>query len=120
MNREELDSVIRRPASVRNVRFEEGLAERILNDAGVEPSTLPLLEFALTELWGRQTERTLTHSRYEQIGQLAGAIAQRAEKVIRSLSPLQQEVARHILTRLVRLADEDGEHTRRRIPLAAW
>ena len=53
MNREELDSVIRRPASLRNVRFEEGLAERILNDAGVEPSTLPLLEFALTELWGR-------------------------------------------------------------------
>jgi hypothetical protein len=43
----------------------------------------------LTELWGRQTEHTLTHSRYEQIGQLAGAIAQRAEKVIRSLSPLQ-------------------------------
>ena len=119
MNREELDSVIRRPASVRNVRFEEGLAERILNDAGVEASTLPLLEFALTELWGRQSERTLTHSRYEQIGQLSGAIAQRAEKVIRSLSPPQQEVARHILTRLVRLADEGGEHTRQRIPLAA-
>jgi hypothetical protein len=50
MNREELDSVIRRPASLQNVRFEEGLAERILNDAGVEPSALPLLEFALTEL----------------------------------------------------------------------
>jgi tetratricopeptide (TPR) repeat protein len=119
MNREELDSVIRRPASVRNVRFEEGLAERILNEAGVEASTLPLLEFALTELWGRQTERTLTHSRYEQIGQLSGAIAQRAEKVVRSLTPPQQEVARHILTRLVRLADEGGEHTRQRIPLAA-
>jgi len=50
MNREEHDSVIRRPASLHNVKFEEGLAERILNDAGVEPSTLPLLEFALTEL----------------------------------------------------------------------
>jgi hypothetical protein len=36
MNREELDSVIRRPTSLHNVRFEEGLAERILNDAGVE------------------------------------------------------------------------------------
>ena len=77
------------------------------------------MEFALTELWGRQTERTLTHSGYERIGQLSGAIAQRAEKVIRSLTPLQQEVARHILTRLVRLADEGGEHTRHRIPLAA-
>src|SRR5271166_4639894 len=119
MNREELDSVIRRPASLHNVRFEEGLAERILNDAGLEPSTLPLLEFALTELWGRQTERTLMHSRYEQIGQLSGAIAHQAEKVIRRLTPPQQEVARHILTRLVRLADEGGEHTRQRIPLAA-
>ena len=68
--------MIRRPAALRDVRFEEGLAERILNDAGVEPSTLPLVEFALTQLWERQTERTLTHSRYEQIGQLSGAIAQ--------------------------------------------
>ena len=118
MNRDELESVIRRPASLRNVRFEAGLAERILNDAGVEPSTLPLLEFALTELWGRQAERMLTHSAYEHIGQLSGAISQRAEKMIRGLSPLQQEVARHILTRLVRLADEGGEHTRQRIPLA--
>jgi tetratricopeptide (TPR) repeat protein len=119
MNRDELDAVIRRPASLHDVEFEEGLAERILDDAGVEPSTLPLLEFALTELWRRQTERTLTHSRYEQIGQLSGAIAQRAEKVIRSLTPLQQEVARQVLTRLVRLADEGSEHTRQRIPFAA-
>jgi tetratricopeptide (TPR) repeat protein len=119
MNREELDSVIRMPASLRNIRFEEGLAERILNDAGVEPSSLPLLEFALAELWERQTEGTLTHAGYERIGQLSGAIAHQAEKVIRSLGPPQQEVARHILARLVRLADELGEHTRQRIPVAA-
>ena len=50
---------------------------------------------------------------------MSGAIAQQAEKVIRSLTPPEQEVARHILTRLVRLADEGGEHTRKRIPLAA-
>jgi tetratricopeptide (TPR) repeat protein len=119
MNREELDSVIRKPAALRNVRFEEGLAERILNDAGVEPSSLPLLEFALAELWERQTEGMLTHAGYERIGQLSGAIAHQAEKVIRGLGPSQQEVARYILARLVRLADESGEHTRQRIPLAA-
>ena len=66
-----------------------------------------------------QTERTLTHSRYEKIGQLSGAIAQQAEKVIRRLTPPQQEVARHIIARLVRFADEGAEHTRQRIPLAA-
>ena len=119
MDREELDSVIQKPASLHSVRFEEGLAERILNDVGVEPRVLPLLEFALTELWTRQTERTLTHSAYEKVGQLSGAIAQRAEKVFRNLTPAQQEVGRHILTRLVHLADEGGEHTRQRIPLAA-
>jgi hypothetical protein len=119
MNCDELDSVIRTPASLNSVRFEEGLAERILNDAGVEPSVLPLLEFALTELWTRQTEHTLTHSAYEQIGQLSGAIAQRAEKVFRNLTSAQQEVGRRILSRLVHMADDDAEHTRQRIPLVA-
>jgi hypothetical protein len=70
MNREELDSVIRKPALLYNLGFEEGLAERILGDAGAESGTLPLLEFALTELWNRQTEGRLTHSAYERIGQL--------------------------------------------------
>jgi tetratricopeptide (TPR) repeat protein len=119
LNREELDSVIRKPASLRGIRFEGGLAERILNDAGVEPITLPLLEFALAELWERQTEGVLTHAGYERIGQLSGAIAHQAEKVIRGLGPSQQEVARHILVRLVRFADDGEEHTRQRIPLAA-
>lgn len=119
MIREELESVIRKPAARHEVRFEDGLAERILSDAGAEPGTLPLLEFALTELWSRQGERTLTHAAYERIGQLSGAIAHRAEKIYRSLATLQQEAARHILTRLVRLADEGGEDTRQRIPLSA-
>src|SRR5258708_21569181 len=99
MNREELDSVIRRPASLRNVRFEEGLAERILNDARFEPSTLPLLEFALAELWQRQTEGTLTHAGYERIGQLSAAIADQAGKTIQVLRPSPHQVARHILAR---------------------
>ncbi|HEX4229263.1 MAG TPA: helix-turn-helix transcriptional regulator [Bryobacteraceae bacterium] len=119
MDRDELESVIRNPASQRNVKFEDGLVERILNDAGAEPGALPLLEFALTELWSRQADRTLTHAAYERIGQLAGAIAHRAEKVYRSLSGQEQEAARHILTRLVRLADEGGEDTRQRIALSA-
>jgi tetratricopeptide (TPR) repeat protein/transcriptional regulator with XRE-family HTH domain len=119
MNRQELDAVIEKPASLSGIRFEDGLAERILNDAGAESSSLPLLEFALAELWDRQSERTLSHSAYERIGELSGAIAQRAEKVFRGLTPTEQEVARHILTRLVHLAEEGGEHTRQRIPLAA-
>ena len=83
------------------LEFEDGLTERILNDAGAEPGNLPLLEFALAELWGRQRGRTVTHSAYEQIGQLSGALAQRAEKVFRSLTSAQQDVVLYILIRLV-------------------
>lgn len=119
MSREELDSVIQKPASLLGVGFEEGLAERILNDAGAESGALPLLEFALAELWNCQDAGRLTHSAYQRIGQSSGAIAQRAEKVFRGLTPTEQEVARHILTRLVHLAEEGGEHTRQRIPLKA-
>ena len=76
-------------------------------------------EFSLAELWNRQRDRTLTHSAYEQVDQLSGAIAQRTERVFRSLNAVQQEAGRHLLTRLVHLADVGCEHTRRQIPLAA-
>ena len=119
MDPEELDSVIRKPALHHGVQFEDGLAERILNDAGREPGVLPLIQFALAELWQKQRDRTLTHAAYEQVGQLSGAIANRAETVFRSLTLPEQEAAQHILTRLVRVADECGEDTRQRIAAAA-
>ncbi len=51
MSRGELTEVIEKPAEKLGVTFEAGLVERILNDVENEPGNLPLLEFALTELW---------------------------------------------------------------------
>jgi hypothetical protein len=61
----------------------------------------------------------LTHISYEQVGQLSGAIAKRAESVYRSLSAERQHAARQILVRLVRLAEGEGEHTSQRLPVGA-
>jgi hypothetical protein len=33
-----------------------------------EPGVLPLLEFALTELWARRVDHTITHGAYTAIG----------------------------------------------------
>ncbi len=41
-----------------------------------QPGNLPLLEFALTELWQRQNERALRHIAYEEIGQVKGALSE--------------------------------------------
>jgi WD40 repeat protein len=117
MRRDELERAIVRPARLVGLDFEQGLTRSLLDDAGDEPGNLPLLEFALTELWqsSRRKGNLLTHQGYEEIGQLTGAIARRADAEFGRLSPEQQEIAPRLLTRLVRVAlpGEGGQDTRR-------
>ena len=80
MSEDELRAAIAKPARKMGREFEPGLVDRILEDVVGEPGNLPLLEFALTELWQRQTAAgVFTHAAYEAIGQVEGAIARRAE-----------------------------------------
>lgn len=77
MIRRELEWTVVEPARKVGLKFEPGLVERILEDVGDEPGNLPLLEFALTELWNRRRGGMLTHQAYEDIGRVQGAIARR-------------------------------------------
>jgi ABC-type dipeptide/oligopeptide/nickel transport system ATPase component len=47
----ELRAVIEQPAARQGVELEEGLTDRILKELEAAPGYLPLLEFALTQLW---------------------------------------------------------------------
>jgi WD40 repeat protein len=58
MTREELERAIEEPAALLDVTFEPGLVTRILDDVEAAPGGLPLLQFALTEMWERQIPRT--------------------------------------------------------------
>lgn len=75
MNHDELSQVISKPAEKLGVTFEVGLVERILDDVEHEPGNLPLLEFALTELWKQRRGKRLTHAAYQTIGKVQGALA---------------------------------------------
>jgi len=68
MTRDELERAIVQPAARVGLDFEPGLAGRMLDDVGESPGNLPLLEFALTELWARRQARLLTHAAYEETG----------------------------------------------------
>jgi len=112
MDTAERQAAIEEPARVVDRTFETGLVGRILDSLGDEPSNLPLLEFALTELWARQTtEGLLTHQAYEAIGGVKGALARYGDKVFDSLSQREQEDARWVLVQMVR-PGEDMEDTR--------
>ncbi|MBN1140042.1 MAG: SUMF1/EgtB/PvdO family nonheme iron enzyme [Anaerolineae bacterium] len=118
MDEDELRAAIEQPARRTGRTFEPGLVERILDDVVGEPGHLPLLEYALKELWARQTPAgVLTHAGYETIGQVEGAIAQRAEAIYAELERRGQgQAMRRILTRLAHYSQDAGV-TRRRATL---
>ena len=86
MERDELKTAIEQPAEKLGVQLQTHLAERILNDVGQEPGNLPLLEFALTQLWDKQKNNELTHQAYDEIGGVKQALVKHTEEVYAKLS----------------------------------
>ncbi len=101
MTRAEMTEAIEKPAELQSIHFEAKLVDRILDDVGEEEGGLPLLEFALTELWQHQQQRTLTHVAYEKIGEIKGALSRHADRAYQRLTPAEQEQARRIFVQLV-------------------
>ncbi|MCC3529531.1 MAG: AAA family ATPase, partial [Microcoleus sp. PH2017_22_RUC_O_B] len=112
MTRTELQAVIEEPAKQRNVYLEAGLTEHILNDVGDEQGNLPLLEFALAELWKQQENGLLTRLKYDEIGGVENALCRHAEGVYDKLSQAEQQRAKRIFLKLVS-PGEGTEYTRK-------
>jgi hypothetical protein len=93
MNRQELQAAIRRPAENAKVSFEPGLVETLLDDVENKPGSLPLLQFALREMWGWQQNRKITRKSYDDIGGVEGALAQRAETIFATMTENRREPA---------------------------
>ena len=114
MGRAELQEVITRPAEQLHVQLEEGLTRRLIADAGEAEGNLPLLEFALTSLWVRQRERTLTHAAYEAIGGVQQALTDHAQAVYDGLTQDEQHAVRRLFLHHLVRPGEGTQDTRRR------
>ncbi len=111
---DELAAAIERPAATVGVRFEPGLVSQIIADVQDEPGALPLLQFALTELFASRTNDVLALEGYRQTGGVIGALGLRAEELYSSLDRVEQDAARQVFLRLVSV-DAAGQDTRRRV-----
>jgi tetratricopeptide (TPR) repeat protein len=116
MNADELRRAIERPARLVGCEFEPGLVETLLHDVTQQPGALPLLQFALKELWLRRDGHRLTASAYKEMGGLRGALETRANEILRGFSPSEREFCRRIFLRLTQ-PGEGTEDTRRRASL---
>jgi hypothetical protein len=112
MTREKLIHAIEKPAQLQGVEFEPGLPALIVDHIENQPAALPLLEFALTQLWDRQENGQLTLKAYQDIGGVKEALALYADQVYKDLSDEQKEKARRIFIQLVH-PGIGAEYTRR-------
>jgi KaiC/GvpD/RAD55 family RecA-like ATPase len=126
LTRADLEAVITGPARYAGLEFEPGLVNLILQEVAGQPDSLPLLEYALKEMWRQKgPSRVFDYALYEAVGKVEGAISQHADAVLSALPEAEQALALRALTRLVRVAGEEGEaDTRLRLPLGelpeAW
>jgi WD40 repeat protein/DNA-binding SARP family transcriptional activator len=111
---DELERAIRLPAQRAGVEVQSGLVAAIIADMVEQPGAMPLLQYALTEVFEKRTGSQLTLQGYQAIGGLRGVVERRAEDTFAGLSPAGQAAARQVFLRLVTLGE--GVHdTRRRV-----
>jgi eukaryotic-like serine/threonine-protein kinase len=102
---ERIRDVITGPATATNVGFESEamIDELVAATAHAGSGGLPLLSFALAELWeARDRQRELiTQATLDQMGGVAGALARHGDAVIAGMPPADRAHARRVLLRLV-------------------
>ncbi|WP_226583785.1 nSTAND1 domain-containing NTPase [Microseira wollei] len=101
MSREELQRAIAKPAALMQVKLEEGLTNKLIHAASGHSGRLPLLEFALTQLWSKQNDGWLTNQAYEEIGGVEEALANHAETVYAQLDEADRLRTQRVLIQLV-------------------
>ena len=114
LSNQDLEESIVEPANHVGASLEDGLVELIVQDVREQPGALPLLQYALTELFERRDGSMLTIKAYRDIGGTLGALAKRAEDVHRRFDETTKSTVRQIFLRLVTLGDGQ-EDTRRRV-----
>jgi WD40 repeat protein/DNA-binding SARP family transcriptional activator len=112
---EELERTVSGPAQAVGVKVDPPLVADIVADVAAQPGALPLLQYALTELFERREDSALTVEAYRMIGGVSGALSRRAEDLYGRLNQAGQAATRQLFLRLVTLGREGIEDTRRRV-----
>ena len=96
---EALRRALVQPAQLSGYRFEdERLADDIVQSVAQERGALPLLAFAMARLWEHRDRELglLTRRGYEEIGGVAGALAQHAEATLETIGAVRLPIVREI------------------------
>ncbi len=113
---DELERAIVGPARRMGVDFDPGLVARIAAETAGQVAPLPLLQYALGELFDRRSRHQLTVEAYEDIGGMSGALAARAESLYQGSSEPARTTTRRVFGQLIDPAATTAD-LRRRVPI---
>ena len=107
--------MIVRPAEAAGLELQEGLAQRLLDDAGEGPGAMALIAFTLNELYqGEQKTGKLSLKAYKALGGVQGAVQKRAESALQGLPVNSDMVLPKLFAHLVEVNEQEVA-TRRRV-----
>ncbi|MBD2342087.1 caspase family protein [Calothrix sp. FACHB-156] len=133
MTRGELREAIEKPAEARVMYFQpHELVEQLIDEVADMPGALPLLSFALSELYlrylkrqrdaenrGITIDRALTQVDYQDLGGVIQSLTQKADAEYEALvqeNPAYAQIIRQVMLRMLALGG--GELARRRVSLS--
>ena len=107
MQSEELVSAIAQPALRVGLKIDPDLIAQIINDMKGEPGALPLMQFALKDLFDAEQAKggmiALTLSDYLQHGGINEALERHANASLAQLSDAEKELARNVFSGLIEI-----------------
>ncbi len=100
---EGLRDVVTGPARLKGYAFETPELVDVLVAFAARPGALPLLQFALAQLWDARDEerRVLSQAALDRLGGVEGALARHADECLEALAPAEAAAAREVLLALV-------------------
>ena len=103
----ELQEIVEEPAKKAGLKWETNaqgvmLNKTILHDINKGVDDLPLIEFALSELYNLRNENSvLTYQAYEEIGKIDGAVIKYVDNFYNTLSEKEKELFYQLLSALI-------------------
>ncbi|MCU0549452.1 MAG: caspase family protein [Leptolyngbya sp. Prado105] len=130
MSRSQLRDVIEKPAEARVMYFHPNeLVEQLIDEVADMPGALPLLSFALSELYlkylkrqhhahlrGETLDRAITQADYDELGGVTRSLTQRADQECDALGEAYEQTIKLVMLRMVAIGG--GELARRRVSWA--
>lgn len=113
----ELRRAISEPARRAGYPLDDATVDLLVRDTEGREGALPLLQFALTQIWEGLRRGKLSIETYRNMGGVGGALASRAQQIYDGLGEIEKEITSRLFVGLVQLG-EGVRDTRRRVPVA--